>query len=278
MEVIKTQDSERPASSGAVHTVPLYGLVRWSLLGCVAAELLLVACDLYFEFFRQTEHRSLRRLFNMAREDSIPTWFASAQAFSIGLTLLAVVYLQTLRGARRRVRFGFLFTALFFFFVSMDDAATFHEKVGSVLGDVFANPEEHPFFIRWLARLDNYGWQMFVMPVFALAGVAMFAFVARRLHAHGLLRWFVLGLAAYVVAIGLDFVEGIEDAGGERGVVFRDLGERLAMPEHKVSHLSKLVEEYLEMLGTSLIWYGFLRYLTVLADGIQLRFTRRREA
>lgn len=114
-----------PAASADPHLVRLYRLALRVLLAFLAIEIFFVIGDLYFEFFRNTDHRNIRCLFNMAREDSIPTWFASGQALLIGLTLFAVAYFQRLREARRAVFVGWLLAASFFVFISMDDAATF---------------------------------------------------------------------------------------------------------------------------------------------------------
>lgn len=259
------------------HVVRLDRSFRKLLFALLAIEVLLVLGDLYFQYYRNTPFLAVRNIFNLAGESSIPTWFASTQAFLIGLTLFAVAYVKGVLGAPRSVKVGWLLTGSFFVFISLDDTATIHETLGSVLRDTFEKDlDAQPFFIRWLSSMNNYGWQMFVMPVFAVVGLGMSAFLWRQMRAQGLLRWILIGLSLYVVAIGMDFVEGIEDSRGHREVVFKRIAREFRMFPDQVSHLAKVTEEFLEMVGTSFILYGFLRYLAVSLEGLRLRFGGRK--
>jgi hypothetical protein len=68
-------------------------------------------------------------------------------------------------------------------------------------------------------------------------------------------------MACWVVAVGLDAVEGVEG-------LFARWARSLGWRTYRVSHAWKVVEEVLEMVGTTLFGQAFLRYLAHRADGL----------
>jgi hypothetical protein len=241
---------------------------------CVTIEVLIVFCDWGFTLNRWIDDSSIRRIFNTAREESIPTWFASSQALLVGLVVLAIGYVAGLRGHSKMTRLGWYSVAAFFIFIAIDDAAEFHEGIGSALKRA-AGDDADSGGAATVLGLENFGWQVYVLPFFALAGLLMFAFVFRHLHRHRLLRFFIAGLSLYVAAVGVDFLEGIRDSEGESGGLYEQLAETWEMRRYTVSHTAKMIEETLEMLGTTFFLYTFLRYLAVIADGLHVRIDGR---
>ena len=61
--------------------------VRYVIGFCIAAEILFVFLDYHVNYGRLTEIGAIRRLFNIAREDSLASWFGTTQSLLIGLTL-----------------------------------------------------------------------------------------------------------------------------------------------------------------------------------------------
>jgi len=258
-----------------VHQVDLDRVARRLLWVCVACELLLVAADVVFQLGHAVESRGIRRLFNLARESTIATWFGATQAVLVGLTLFAIALAHRARGASRWTVAGWIFIGLFFVFVAMDDSAEIHERVGLAIKQAFAqDAAAQPAWVRWVLRFDNFGWQMFLMPLFGAMGLFMFVFVFRELRAHRLLPYFLAGLGMWVVAVALDFVDGIRDAEGRPGGVYATMARGMDVQRYTLSHVSRIVEEFLEMLGTTMFGYAFLRYLGAVADGLEIRFAR----
>jgi hypothetical protein len=84
-------------------------------------------------------------------------------------------------------------------------------------------------------------------------GIFIVWFLWKALEPHRLWYWFLVGMSLYAVAIGLDFVEGLDSDPyeGIAGFFFTE--------EYRIKHLSKTLEEFLEMLGTTIFLIVFLR-------------------
>ena len=88
-----------------------------------------------------------------------------------------------------------------------------------------------------------------------------------------LIHYLILGFGCWGVAQGIDFVEGLDNVDALYDWVKDKAGiDRM----YGVTHSFKLVEEVLEMLGTTLLWVGFLYYLAYATNGMEfrLRFDR----
>ena len=65
----------------------------------------------------------------------------------------------------------------------------------------------------------------------------------------------------------MDFLEGIDD-------VVEYLGQLLSVSKHTVQHFAKSAEEFLEMLGQTLLLAAFLRHLGEIGEGWGIEFRR----
>lgn len=197
-------------------------------------ELLLVFGDVFLNEFEWISNRSLRRSFNITREDSIPNWFSSMQALLLGLTLFGIAYL-----ARKKDRLGWVILGSFFTFVSIDDGSKLHERIGGAFKDwlVEINPES--------VFVQSYGWQIVLGPFLVLITLYMLWFLWDRLKKEDL-RMFILAVGILAFAVGLDFFEGFDLEG---------------MTSHNVKHTLKVIEEFLEMFATTILFVLFMKVL-----------------
>jgi hypothetical protein len=215
------------------------------------------------------DHLRIRRLWNCAREGSIPSWFSSTLLVLTGATLFAVYVLAKRRGAKRPTRWGWFCIATFFVFMGVDDAAEIHERIGTWLGSLFREDTSgHPALIRRIMELPAYSWQIFLGPLFAIMGIFMLVFLWNHFGRHGLRRYLLLGLGCYAAAIGFDALERIEG-------VFESVGDAWDWRTYTVRHNSKVVEELLEMFGTACFWTGALRHFVSEAEGLRFAFVPR---
>ena len=140
--------------------------------------------------------------------------------------------------------------------------------MGTSVGDLFqGDPESQILPIRWLLNIDTYNWQRFLLPIFASVGLFIFLFLWKHFGKFGLRKFMLIGMTCLAVAVFMDFLEGMEN-------FFWDVADFLDLEEDTVSHHSKMIEETLEMFGTTMFWQGFLRYLAHVTDGMRVRFTR----
>lgn len=227
------------------------------LVFCLAAAFLLVLLDLYINWLRWSDSRAIRRIFNITREDGL------ASLFSIVLTLMVALVLWLIYVLRRRTASwvsasGWLVLAIFFTYMGIDDGAMVHERIGTA----FKNSNE-------AVELLSYGWQIVIAPFFVLMGAFMFGFLWFESKAMIRRDWLLVAPGCLGVAMGLDFVEGMEDA-------YLSLESSMNWPVPTITHFSKSLEEFLEMAGMSFMLILFINYLAALTEKIEIRIINRK--
>ncbi|MDR4497499.1 MAG: hypothetical protein MRK02_06190 [Candidatus Scalindua sp.] len=80
----------------------------------------------------------------------------------------------------------------------------------------------------------------------------------KELYTRKLWFWFLVGIGLYAVAARLDFVEGL-DSGPYRG---NGYSRFFSTTGSRIRHMSKALEEFLEMLGTTVFLTIFLKNLS----------------
>jgi hypothetical protein len=79
----------------------------------------------------------------------------------------------------------------------------------------------------------------------------------KELSSRKLWYWFLVGISLYVIAVGLDFVEGLD------GELYEEMGiaDFFSTHDYRIRHMSKALEEFIEMLGTTTFLIVFLKNL-----------------
>jgi len=243
-----------------------------TLIGlCVGAELTFVFLDYHVNFGRLTDIGMLRRLSNIAREDSLASWFGNTQTLLIAFTLwLIYVGARQQEVAPRRKR-GWLILALFFSFMAVDDGVQLHETVGAVV-DHFGD-----------LTFPSYAWQFVILPFFLALGLYILVFLWWVLERRSARLLVLAALGCFGIAVGLDFVEGLDrDHAWNITAWLADNIELGDYTEYRfrenaydtLQHFAKSIEEFLEMLANTIFWYVFLGYLPEVFGELRVRFTR----
>ena len=188
--------------------------VRGVVATCIAAELTFVVLDYHVNYGGLTDLGTLRRLTNIAREDSLASWFGTAQTLLIGLTLWLIFLVTRQQTTDRLRRIGWLILASFFSFMAVDDGALLHERAGTVFSKLNSSDPSDGTSIGLGGRLEqlfpSYEWQIVALPIFVVAGVFLLFFLWRELEQRKARIVVVAALACFTLAVGLDFVEGLE--------------------------------------------------------------------
>ena len=79
-------------------------LVRTVFIVAVAAELLWVILDGFINYAHWIDDSSVRKIFNVAREESLPTWFAVVQTLAVGIVAFLLARRAKHDGAKPSVR------------------------------------------------------------------------------------------------------------------------------------------------------------------------------
>lgn len=258
------------AAQREVRTVDLNRMSLLVFFWGLVIIVLLVVFDYIFNYLNVLEDMGFRRIWNVARENSIPTWFSSMLAHLLGITVLAVAAVQ-----RHSISIfktvAWVLIGLFFLWIGIDDFAEIHEKLGGVLVRM-ADDGNNSGLTGVLLQNPSFSWHTFIAPVFALFGVAILLFLWVEFYRLRLLHYVILGFGCWFVAQGLDFIEGLDNA----DELYRWFQDTLDMVDgYGISHTFKVIEETLEMVGTLLLLTGFMQYLAYVSNGLQFRLQSR---
>jgi hypothetical protein len=256
-------------------------LVMWLVVVWVAIPIALLLFDYHVNYAGVHVAGAIRRLANLAREDSLANLLAVIQVILLSLTLWAVYWTSRRVGESKWRRRGWLVVALLFSYIAIDDGARMHERVGSgaeLVLEAWASSsgaELMDFF-------PSYAWQVVYLPIFAALGLFALYFFWKELRPKHSRTLIVLGIGCFVVAVGLDFLEGLdarhvlnpytwitENFDIEEWTRHRFHSE----PYSTLRHFSKAIEEVIEMLGTTAIWIAVLRHWMQSADELRIRFS-----
>jgi hypothetical protein len=222
-------------------------------LGCLSIEIALVILDLSINWYKWSETNAIRRLFNITREDGLASLFAVLQTVAVASVLWLTWFLTRAAKAEKRNQTGWLIVALFLSYIAIDDGALVHERIGTAFQQNNGG-----------ISLVSYGWQYVMGPIFALMGIIMFGFLWRQGNNAIRRDWLVIAFACMGTAILLDFFEGMENG-------YQVLVNMTGWRTKTITHFAKSFEEFLEMLGMSILLVLFLHHFGYLAGRLEIR-------
>jgi hypothetical protein len=148
----------------------------------------------------------------------------------------------------------------FFIYLGIDDALKFHERMGTAFKVLlFENDDTSGAGVLGYIYdvFPSYTWQLVFGPFFVSIGIFLLWFLRKELSSRKLWYWFLVGISLYVIAVGLDFVEGLD------GELYEEMGiaDFFSTHDYRIRHMSKALEEFIEMLGTTTFLIVFLKNL-----------------
>ncbi|MHC4992576.1 MAG: hypothetical protein ACYTGC_16520 [Planctomycetota bacterium] len=267
------------------------GPVRFVIRPRVALPLLVIVCFVIswsFLFFDYSINYSgvaksgaVRRMFNMTREDGMPSLFMIMQMTLLATTVWAVWLTVRKRTSSRFRRIGWLILALFFSYLAVDDGAKVHERLGTAYEEVTERNEE-ALGAGAMEAFPSYAWQVVFMPIFSVMGIFMLVFLWRELGSTLPRALVFVAFGLFATAVFFDFIEGLDP--DHEWNLYRILAERNEGIEtftrkqfdrsayDSLRHFSKTIEECMEMMGMTLLWAVFLGHLMRLAPAVHLQF------
>jgi hypothetical protein len=239
----------QPSSGPLQITIDTRQLLWLLLSSLLAIELLLVFLDLYVNWGKAADSPAIRRMFNTTREDGLASWFAVTQTFVVAMVLWAIFALSARVQDNRLQRFGWLLLALFFSYMTIDDGAMVHER----LGTASKNLGEDSLISQYTGAFPSYAWQaLFLLPLTCI-GMFMLWFLWRTMPDKVSRIGIIAALGLFAIAVGMDYIEGLEHG-------YTPLADAFGWKGSSVRHFAKSIEEFLEMLAMSLWLVIFLRY------------------
>ena len=259
--------SSGTGSSGARLAIDGQRLPGRIFVFCLVIELSFVLLDAVVNYGGLTDLGPVKRLFNITREDGLATWFMVTQTFVAALALWLIFLVHRGRGSATRQVFAWGFLAGFFTYMAADDGAKIHERLGSVFSELSSSagsdsPDDLPG--RLQAMFPSYEWQLVMLPLLAGAGLFMLIFLWRELRDRKGRALLLLAVGLMVLAVGLDFIEGLDDSHAWNIQVW--IREVFDLSNYTVRHFGKSLEEFLEMVAISLLLMLFVRHLIKTVD------------
>ncbi len=246
---------QKPSINFSLNPYSITNRIFWCLLGF---ELFIVFLDVFINHYKWSSVGAIRRMVNITREDSLSNWFSSIQAIVVG----AVIWLTAI-GVRKQMQgnhymrkfYCWAGIGSFFIYLGIDDAIKFHERIGTAFKVLLFNDDSSGSGVLGFLYnvFPSYTWQMIFGPFFMAIGIFIVWFLWKELSSKKLWDWFLVGICLYTVAIGLDFVEGLDSEPYEGIAAF------FSTEEYRIEHLSKTLEEFLEMIGTTTFLIVFLK-------------------
>ncbi len=234
--------------------------IFWCILGI---ELLIVFLDIFVNYYKWSSVGSIRRMVNITREDSLSNWFSSFQAIVVGsvIWLTAIGVRKQIHGNHYKSKF-YCWAGIgsFFIYLGIDDAIKFHERMGTAFKVLLFETDEKSgtgILGSIYEIFPSYTWQMVFGPFFVSMSIFILWFLWKELSSRKLWDWFLTGISLYVIAVGLDFVEGLGSG------LYEDIGIAgfFSTDDYCIRHMSKTLEEFLEMFGTTIFLTVFLNNL-----------------
>ena len=157
-----------------------------------------------------------------------------------------------------------------FFYMGLADATKLHERLGTIFSVLVTGPKDQPnpgLLGQLYDVFSSYTWQLIFGPSVAAAGLFVVIFLMRQLPALYLNLLVCSALGLFAIAMGMDFVEGMEN-----GIMIGVADVFSTFPDRAV-HFSKSVEEFLEMAGSTIFLFVFLKTLMHTTPSISFEFS-----
>ncbi len=219
------------------------------LVCCLVAEAVILVLDVGQHLAELWYIEHIKDISNVILENSVGTWFSVVLNAGVGVAALVTASACRHSGKAGSKTLAWGVIGVFFLYVSLDDHLVLHERLAGAMGRVMlkATPSGQFQFI-------TYEWIYVLAPLFALFGLFMLVFLVSELAGRRQRVLLILAFACWAAAVALDAWEGA-------GLPYEGVQEAMGWGKVKFRHAVMLVEEMLELLGSTLFLYLFLRRL-----------------
>lgn len=219
----------------------------------MTVEVTLVALDAWISYGEVFSDRRTREIFSLRAEDSLGTWFSSVQLLVLAAVLVVALLHERQASRRRPAWWATGWLGALCLYVSIDEVAQIHERLGratrlSGLADSF----------------PSYPWLLVLSPLLLVMAALIVLLVARYLSSPRARILVSLGLVLWILAVGVESIQGLPGAHAW-------LAEATPLSRPFVDHFSRVIEEFFEMLGCSLLLIGFLTDLLDRVDRMEIK-------
>ncbi len=214
----------------------------------ILVEILLSLGHIWVTWYPALEHhRKLVRFFHFDREGNLPTWFSSTQFLVLGALFAALYFLER----HKRIGKIWLICMAAAVFLSLDEAAAFHELLGTYFG-IWSRGAPEGTWLNNLQYFPSYYWMLIYLPIVLPLSILILRVLYKELgHEFG--KVLTGGFIFILGAVVLDFLEGRYGMDNHKGILIHGNSGTALID-------TALIEEFMEMFGVSLIIYAFIRH------------------
>jgi len=242
-------------------TFKMHFFISRLIIFCIITEIILVLTDILFSYKKIIPVEDIEDFLDLTGESTAGTIFSSLQMLFAGITLL-IIYSLIKRGKNNRWKArGWLMIALFFIYMAADDGLFIHENLGSIIREI-SEARGYNQVIKVFEFYPSYSWQLLLGPFFAFMGLFIVIFLWKQLEGMKLRRYIFMGLVCLSIAVVMDFIEGMKVP---TPLIY--IKNITSWENYTLIHFWRLIEETLEMLGITSMWYVFLKYLYKILKG-----------
>lgn len=195
--------------------------------------------------------RKLGRLVDITSEGNLPTLFSSLLAIMAGITSYVISKEYDFKSSFKN-KISWFLIACFFIYLGVDDSSQVHESFATALTENLKSTNDIGWLSTSFLSFKSYYWQLLFLPIFAAFGLYMLVYLRREINDSKVFMNFVMGITCYVLAVILDYIDGVPSY---YDVLISDSYSFL-----EIRHTFRSFEEYIEMVGTSLILVSFLSH------------------
>jgi len=205
--------------------------------------------------------KNISRLFHVGRERSLPTWFSVSQLTLFALILILIFLLKRYRSVHSRGNWLWFIFAAGALFLSLDESAGIHEKLGSLMKSHVFDDARKGTFLYMLKQFPSYYWPVVYVPIVVPIGIFLGVYFW---HTLGPARsWAIGGMVIFLIgAVVLDYLEGRYGNSGHHRIAMDMFGMHFRFDIF-------LLEELMEMIGITMIINAFLHHLSNLILAMQ---------
>lgn len=227
----------------------------------ITIEITFLFLDFIINYNHFIDYGPIRRLFNIAREDSFSSWFMSAQTLLSGMVLLGIYLIKKKINSKANFQvLGWFILASFFIYMAADDAALIHERLGSTF-ELISKESTNDIYLNF----PSYAWQVVVLPFFIGMGIFILIFLWKVFKKEHLFINIVFAFLMFTIAVVLDFFEGVDK--DSPLYIYNSIQVFLNVELFSVEHYSKAIEELFEMIGMTIFLVTFIEYIGKIKEG-----------
>jgi len=233
-------------------------IVKRVFWGFLSIELLIVFLDVFVNHYQWCSVGSIRRMLNITREESLSNWFSSLQLIMAGTVIWLISFTVRMQMQDYKRKF-YCWAGIgsFFVYMGIDDAIKFHERMGTAFKELLLRSVEKSgpgTLYSIYEAFPSYPWQMLFGPFFMAIGIFIIWFLWEELLPQKSRYLLLVAIWLYILAVGLDFVEGLDKP-------YEGIAGFFSTEDFRIRHMSKALEEFLEMFGTTIFLTVFLKNL-----------------